>query len=94
MSIEQRDKFQRPVQYFSASYLESCRKMTPIQICEFLDSFRIIAAGQARPRMPRKLISLRVQESVLTAFKQKSKQLGVPYQSQIQRLMEEWVKKS
>lgn len=39
-----------------------------------------------------KLISMKVPEPLLEAFKQKSQVLGVPYQTQIKVLMKDWLK--
>lgn len=78
----------RPVQYFSDEYLARCAAMSPEQICEFLDGFRQLAQG--RPAR-RRLISLRVEEPLLAAFKHKARTSGVRYQTQIQRLMKAWI---
>lgn len=80
----------RPVQYFSDEYLEHCGSMSTEQICDFLESFRAVSLGSGRPK--RKLISLRVQEPLLAAFKHKARALGVPYQRKIHELMEAWVR--
>lgn len=43
----------RPVQYFSDAYLEQCRQMTPEQILQFLEEFRLLfAARAAEERLP------------------------------------------
>ena len=39
-----------------------------------------------------KLISMKIQEPLLDAFKQKSEFIGVPYQTQIKVLMKDWLK--
>jgi hypothetical protein len=36
----------RPVQYFSDEYLEQCKALTPQQIVEFLEDFRLAFANQ------------------------------------------------
>lgn len=38
----------RPVQYFGDAYLERCRQMTPDQICQFLEDFRLMVADLER----------------------------------------------
>jgi len=78
----------RPVQYFTDDYLEQCRGMTADQVIRFLEDFRQLHAQ--RPSRSR-LISLKVPEDLLQAFRQKAKLAGVPYQTQIKRLMREWV---
>ncbi|MBW2275328.1 MAG: BrnA antitoxin family protein [Deltaproteobacteria bacterium] len=78
----------RPVQYFSDEYLEQCRRMSPEEILAFLESFRKLQA--AKPAKS-KLISLKVREDLLEAFKHKAKASGLRYQTQIKQLMSDWV---
>lgn len=80
----------RPVQYFSPEYLERCRTMTPEGIVRFLDEFRTLAVRE-RPAKSR-LISLKVPEPLLESFKTKARLSGVPYQTQIKRLMADWTR--
>ena len=77
----------RPVQFFSNEYLEQCRAMTPDQILQFLEDFRDLNQPADRSR----LISLKVPEALLAAFKVKARLNGSPYQTQIKRLMTEWL---
>lgn len=79
----------RAVQYFSKEYLEQCKGMKPADILRFLDEFRRLHAPAARRGS--KLISLKVPENLLDAFKAKASLHDVPYQTQIKRLMVEWV---
>lgn len=37
----------RPVQYFTAEYLEQCKQMSHEQILQFLEDFRLLFAAQA-----------------------------------------------
>ncbi len=62
--------------------------VTPI--VEFLDSFRQMV--DPRAQHPSKLISIKVPEPLLAAFRFKSKQEGTPYQTKIKELMLEWLK--
>ncbi len=78
----------RAVQYFNAEYLERCREMSPDEIVRFLDEFRRLH-GRAKSRS--KLISMKVPEDLLSAFKTRAKLEGIPYQTQIKRLMAEWL---
>lgn len=78
----------RPVQYFSDEYLERCRAMQPDQIVRFLEDFRLLHGG---PPPKSKLISLKVPEPLLAAFKAKAALGKVPYQTQIKRLMRAWL---
>ena len=78
----------RPTQKFSDEYLERCRDMSPAEIAQFLEDFMRSHCG--RPATS-KLISLKVPEDLLGAFRTQAKLAGVPYQSQIKRLMRSWV---
>jgi predicted DNA binding CopG/RHH family protein len=62
--------------------------VTPI--VEFLESFREMVDPRAQSKS--KLISMKVPEPLLAAFKFKSRSHGVPYQSMIKKLMMEWLK--
>jgi predicted DNA binding CopG/RHH family protein len=75
------------VQYFTDQYLERCRGMTADQVIRFLEDFRKLHAQ--RPSRS-KLISLKVPADLLETFRQRAELAGVPYQSQIKRLMREW----
>ena len=79
----------KPVQYFSDEYLEHCRKMTPDQIVRFLDDFRKLQS--AGPAAPSKLISLKVPEDLLRTFRARCELEGTKYQSQIKKLMSDWL---
>jgi predicted DNA binding CopG/RHH family protein len=80
----------KSVQYFSKEYLERCASMRPEQIIQFLEDFRDLHSYDKSRRT--KLISIKVQENLLQAFKAKAKLHGIPYQTQIKRLMEEWMR--
>ena len=77
----------RPVQYFSAAYLKQTRKMEPEEILRFLEDFRLM---QEKPAAS-KLISLKVPEPLLSAFRFKCRERGVKYQTRIKELMTAWV---
>lgn len=80
----------RPIQYFSKEYLDRCSSMTPEQIIQFLEDFRAICLKE-KPQKSR-LISIKVPEDLLRAFKAKAKLNGIPYQTKIKRLMGDWLK--
>ncbi len=80
----------KSVQYFSKEYLERCASMKPEQILQFLEDFRNLHSYDKSQST--KLISIKVKENLLQAFKAKAKLHGVPYQTQIKRLMEEWMR--
>lgn len=80
---------EKPVQFFTDEYLERCKDLTTEQIVNFLEDFRHIAyAGQTSKS---KLISLRVPEHLLEAFKFKAKLDGHSYQVLIKELMRDWL---
>ena len=84
----------RPVQYFTPEYLEQCRRMTPDQIIRFVEDFRRLHGGLARPGPAgsrSRLISMKVQENLLDAFRTKARLHGRPYQTKIKELMTAWV---
>jgi uncharacterized protein (DUF4415 family) len=78
----------RAVQYFSDDYLAHCREMSTEQILRFLDDFRRLHG--AKPAAS-KLISIKVPEDLLDAFKAKAKLAGTPYQTRIKALMKDWL---
>lgn len=80
----------RPVQYFTDEYLERCRSMRPESVIRFLEDFRTLHAARPAPAKSR-LISLKVPEPLLASFKARAEAEGVPYQTQIKRLMARWL---
>ncbi len=81
----------KTIQYFTKEYLDRCKGMTPEQIIEFLENYRLLFS-----KIPEKsqLISLKVEPSLLNAFKRRAELEGTPYQTQIKKLMQEWLKSS
>ncbi|VAX31133.1 hypothetical protein MNBD_NITROSPIRAE01-1054 [hydrothermal vent metagenome] len=77
----------KAVQFFTDEYLEQCKKLSPDHIATFLESFRLMHA----PKDKTKLISLKIPESLLTAFRRKCEASNVKYQTQIKILMKAWV---
>src|SRR5207249_6062444 len=61
----------RPVQFFSDEYLERCRAMKPAEVLEFLESFRLL---HGRTPSRSRLISLKVPEHLLDAFRGRSEE--------------------
>ena len=80
----------RPVQYFSDAYLEQCRNSTPEQTLAFLEEFRQLR--QQHVPVKSKLISMKVPEPLLELFRQRCETEGVKYQTQIKKLMENWIR--
>jgi len=79
----------RAIQYFSKEYLERCSGMKPEQILVFLDEFRLLHSRRQKPKS--RLISIKIPEPLLSAFREKARQAGTPYQTQIKVLMENWL---
>ena len=78
----------RPVQYFPPEYLARCRSMRPVEILEFVENFRLL---HHRSGVASRLISMKVPEDLLDAFRRRCELAGVPYQTQIKRLMRRWL---
>lgn len=78
----------KTIQFFSKEYLARCRQFTPEQIIEFLENYRNLVA-----KVPEKcqLISLKIEPSLLSAFKQKASLEGSHYQTKIKQLMRDWI---
>lgn len=76
------------MQFFSEEYLERCRAMKPEEVLEFLEGFRLLhGRSSARSR----LISLKIPENLLDVFRARCRLEGVRYQTQIKRLMSDWL---
>ena len=85
------ERAKRPVQRFSDEYLARCRDLSPGDVVRFLDDFkRVHASRESRSR----LISLKVPEPLLAAFKTKARLGGVRYQTQIKNLMRQWLEEA
>lgn len=75
------------MQYFSDEYLEQCKGATTDQVLEFLESYRLMQ----QPATTSKLISMKVPDTLLQAFRQRCELEGVKYQTQIKKLMQAWL---
>jgi predicted DNA binding CopG/RHH family protein len=78
----------KAVQHFSDDHLQSSRELDADQVLRFLEDFRRLHGS--RPARS-KLISIKVPEDLLGAFKARAAMLGVPYQTQIKKLMKAWL---
>lgn len=67
---------------------EKLRQLSPSQAADFLEDYRQLIHGQGEGS---KLISLRVPESLLRAFRSKAESTGSKYQRQILSLMRAWI---
>ena len=79
----------KAVQYFNDEYLQQCKAMTPEQIIGFLDEFRQLHGATTSSKS--KLISIKIPENLLNVFKTQAALEGTPYQTQIKKLMREWI---
>lgn len=78
----------KTIQHFSEDYLQRCAQMSTDEIVSFLDDYRKIHGGQ--PSVS-KLISIKVLQNLLDAFKAKARLTGTPNQTQIKMLMGDWL---
>lgn len=78
----------RPVQYFTDEYLDQCRNVTPEQTLNFLEQFRQL---QQQESAKSKLISIKIPEPMLDAFRRRCELEGIKYQTQIKALMHAWL---
>lgn len=76
------------LQHFSDEYLEQCRNATPEAILDYLESFR----RMNDPSTKSKLISIKVPNSLLESFRRRCELEEVRYQTQIKKLMEQWLR--
>jgi len=77
----------KTVHYFSDEYLERCRALSCEEILEYLENYRLMQQGGEKSR----IISLRVPVPLLACFKTKARLHNTKYQTQIKKLMYEWV---
>lgn len=78
----------KTIQYFSSEYLQQCADLTPDQIIEFLENYRALMGNIPEKCQP---ISMKIEPSLLKAFKQKAQIEGTPYQTKIKQLMRSWI---
>jgi predicted DNA binding CopG/RHH family protein len=78
----------KALQLFSDEYLEQCKHATPEAILEFLESFRLMNDPSGKS----KLISIKVPVSLLEGFRRKCALEEMRYQTQIKKLMEQWLR--
>ena len=78
----------KTIQYFTQEYLKRCEGMTSDQIIEFLENYRMLFST-----IPEKsqLISLKIEPTLLKAFKRRAELEGTPYQTLIKQLMKSWL---
>ena len=78
----------KTLQLFTDEYLAECRKFTPAQIVQFLEDFRLMQQAEPQKSV---LISMKVPQALLAAFRTKASASGVKYQTKIKELMRLWL---
>lgn len=85
-------KENRPVQYFTKEYLAQCQKMSLEEIVQKIEEQKnLFWLMQGEDLGKSQLISLKIPQLMLENFKEKSRQSGVKYQTQIKKLMLAWL---
>lgn len=74
----------KTIQFFSKEYLERAKKFSSEEVIDFLETFRNLQQASVGNS---KLISLKVDENLLKAFRQKCELEGAKYQTKIKDLM-------
>lgn len=82
----------KALQHFSEEQLRHGRSMTPEQVLQFLEDFAQLHAAREAGAGGSTQVNIRVPRALLRAFRARAAAAGVPYQTLIKRLMEEWVK--
>lgn len=77
----------KAIQRFSDEYLREARRIPVDEVARFLEDFRLLHGSKPKSR----LISLKVPEPLLAAFRTKCQAEGVRYQTRIKQLMREWL---
>ncbi|MBP9837643.1 MAG: hypothetical protein KBC84_02915 [Proteobacteria bacterium] len=78
----------KTLQIFSDEALENSKRLTPTEVAQFLEEYRLM---HENVELKSKLISIRIPECLLEAFKLKCKTTNIPYQAMIKKLMKEWL---
>ena len=73
---------------FSDKYLANCKDLSIEEKVDFLENYRLAMSDTKAPLMP---INFDIPKPLLEAFKQKSKLEGIAYQTQIKKLMKQWL---
>jgi len=77
----------RSLQLFSDDYLAHSRKIPAEEVLQFLENFRLLCEPAGKSR----LISIKIPEPLLAAFKLRCKAEGARYQTRIKELMRDWL---
>ena len=79
----------KPVFHFTPEYLERCKSLTTDQIVQFLEDYRKVYSGSAAATT--ESVSIGVPEHLLEVFRTRCELEGVKYQTQIKKLMRDWL---
>ena len=85
-----REQVSRPTQLAKKSQVVMTDADDVTPIVEFLENFRQLTDPRAQKKS--KLISIKIPEPLLEAFKFKAERENIPYQTMIKKLMLEWIK--
>lgn len=85
-------KAKKALQKFDPAKLKTSRKFTTEEAVKFLEEFKDLAANKQQSGKS-KLISIKIPEALLTAFRSKADHEGRPYQRVIKDLMWQWLGK-
>lgn len=76
------------------SKIKKAQKLKPHEIISILEDYRVLSKTKSNFKKDKTiLISLKVQESLLTEFKKTCEEKNLKYQTQIKALMKEWLSK-
>lgn len=81
----------KALQKFDRQKLLDAPKLTTDEAITFLENFRELAAAGGKTKSS-KLISIKVPEALLAAFKAKAQTQNKPYQTLIKELMWQWLR--
>ena len=84
-------KKNKALQYFTDEYLKECKKLSPTQIAQYLEDFRQLHSLSEQAQKPSILISIKMPPELLGALKLKAKLNNIAYQTQIKKLIKDWV---
>ena len=80
----------KTLQLFSNESLQRGKEMSTEEVARFLEDFRLLYGSHS----PSKLISIKVPEPLLNAFRTKCRLENIKYQTNIKQLMDDWVRSS
>lgn len=90
-----KQNFKRAVQKYNFEYVENSRKLSATDRIRFVEEFMKMSSAVLDAKKTRKsrLISLKVSEDLLQSFKTICLQENIRYQTQIKKLMRDWLLK-